>query len=162
MVKRGKATPSTSSGGSSNKGNEVKAKNYYDRMHREHTEIKKKPISLAEQRNKHKQEKTKISPEKRQPPQDILDFNPAQSPAPSPGGDMGPLFDVDESAIVMHAESDRSFEMEARQVVPQSPAQQDTSLGLTHMKDQSKLDMTDFMMGGNTTPYIYIVSGYKE
>lgn len=31
MVKRGKATPSTSSGGSgSNKGNEVKAKNYYD------------------------------------------------------------------------------------------------------------------------------------
>ena len=37
----------------------------------------------------------------------------------------------------------------------------DTSLGLTHIKDQSKLDMTDFM-GGNSTPYIYIVSGYKE
>ena len=102
MVKRGgKATPSTSSGGSSNKGNEVKAKNYYDRMQKEHNDIK--PVSLAEQRNRHKSEKNKLqnlSPGAKKPNmKDSLDFNPSVSEPVLENNILGPLFDVDESAI---------------------------------------------------------------
>ena len=53
-----KKTPSTSSGSSSNKGNEAMAQNYYNRMNIEHKNaIGYKPRSLKEERNKYKSEK---------------------------------------------------------------------------------------------------------
>lgn len=56
--KLSKKLPSTSSNGST-KGNEAKAKNFYNRMNLEHKEaMSKQPTSLREARNKYKSEKT--------------------------------------------------------------------------------------------------------
>ena len=106
LKKLSKKTPSTSSGGSSTKGNDIKAKNFYEWMNQEHLEsVGKNPTSLREARNKYKTEKVadqlkKYSPTKimkeniESAPKDDLDFAEDKK-----FNDSDNLFEVDESAI---------------------------------------------------------------
>lgn len=117
-----------------------------------------------EARNKYKQDKDRSSPVRKpnrasKVKDDDLDFKSVTKVEAQPIEQeaLAPFFDVDESAIGIHTESDKSFEFEARQVGLKSPA---PDLGLTQMKDESRFDMNDFMTESKS--YIYCISGYKD
>ena len=109
--KKSKKPLSTSSGSSTT---DNKAKNFYERMSKEHQQIgSKKPQSLAEARNKYKTDKNKPNMPKSpmNHDKDDIEFDKFSYQMKQTSNEK--YFDIDASAIDMQSQVEQSFENEA-------------------------------------------------